>query len=470
MVSGDVERVESELRAGRLRCPWCADRLARWGRARDRSVRSVGGVERRVQPRRARCVGCACTHVLLPDGLLVRRRDGVEVIGAALVANVAGVGHRRIAERLGLPVATVRGWLRRFRFRAAAPHPSADPLPEWTKVFETRPCLKRSANFDDIETGGRLAWDRQGRLLFSVGDHGLDGLSGQAVSQQTDNDYGKVLRVDRSGAKTIFTLGHRNPQGLLDDRDGRIWETEHGPQGGAELNLLVEGKNYGWPLATYGTDYGRLTWPLAIGQHDHGRFTEPVYAFVPSIGISNLIQLGGKQFPAWKDDLLVGSLRMETLFRLRMRRDHVIYAEPIPLGSRIRDLKEGSDGRIVVWTDIGDVIVLARAPLSAGGALVYDHDCRTCHEPGVGVIARGPSLNSLVARRVASGRNYPYSQALRKLGGTWTVTRLDEFLRSPNAYAPGTSMEYGGLADATDRRSLIEFLRDKYAPEGPASH
>ena len=353
---------------------------------------------------------------------------------------------------------------------AAAPHPSADPLPEWTKVFETRPCLKRSANFDDIETGGRLAWDRQGRLLFSVGDHGLDGLSGQAVSQQTDNDYGKVLRVDRSGAKTIFTLGHRNPQGLLEDRDGRIWETEHGPQGGAELNLLVEGKNYGWPLATYGTDYGRLTWPLANGQHDHGRFTEPVYAFVPSIGISNLIQLGGKQFPAWKDDLLVGSLRMETLFRLRMRRDHLIYAEPIPLGSRIRDLKEGSDGRIVVWTDIGDVIVLARAPLSAGGALVYDHDCRTCHELGAGGMARGPSLASVVGRPVASVRSFRYSQALTKLGGKWTIERIAEFVRNPNAYAPGTSMEYGGLADATDRRSLIEFLRDKYAPEGPAGH
>lgn len=118
MVSDDVEWVESELTAGRLSCPRCGGRLAPWGQARGRNVRSAGGVERRVQPRRARCVGCGCTHVLLPDGLLVRRRDGVEVIGVALVAHVAGDGHRRIAEALGLPAATVRGWLRRFRARA----------------------------------------------------------------------------------------------------------------------------------------------------------------------------------------------------------------------------------------------------------------------------------------------------------------------------------------------------------------
>lgn len=118
MVSGDLEQVESELSAGVLGCPGCGGRLAGWGWARVRGVR-VGGGEVRVQPRRARCSGCGATHVLLPDGLLWRRRDGVEVIGSALVAHAAGAGHRTIAGRLGVPAATVRGWLRRFRARAA---------------------------------------------------------------------------------------------------------------------------------------------------------------------------------------------------------------------------------------------------------------------------------------------------------------------------------------------------------------
>lgn len=119
MVSGDLERVESELSAGVLGCPGCDGRLAPWGWARARNVRVAGGGERRVRPRRGRCVGCGATHVLLGDGLLWRRRDGVEVIGAALVAHAAGAGHRTIAAVVGVPAATVRGWLRRFRARAA---------------------------------------------------------------------------------------------------------------------------------------------------------------------------------------------------------------------------------------------------------------------------------------------------------------------------------------------------------------
>ena len=176
MVSGDVERVESELAAGRLRCPWCADRLAGWGQARARSVRSAGGAERRVQPRRARCVGCECTHVLLPDGLLARRRDEVEVIGVALVAHVAGVGHRRIAERLGVPAATVRGWLRRLRLRAAV---IAAFFTQWALTLapgSDPPAPTSSAVSDAVEAVGvatRAAvgrfgpgpvWERAGRL------------------------------------------------------------------------------------------------------------------------------------------------------------------------------------------------------------------------------------------------------------------------------------------------------------------
>jgi len=132
----DAAAVEERLRSGRLACPGCAGVLAGWGRARARTVRGPdGGV--RVVPRRSRCTGCRATHVLLPVLLLVRRADTAAVIGAALVAKAAGGGHRRIAERLGRPPGTVRGWLRRFgarveqvrvvftlRTRALAPDPA----------------------------------------------------------------------------------------------------------------------------------------------------------------------------------------------------------------------------------------------------------------------------------------------------------------------------------------------------------
>src|SRR5262249_4081638 len=157
--------------------------------------------------------------------------------------------------------------------------------------------------------------------------------------------YGKVLLLDRSGRHEIFTIGHRNPQGLLVDREHRIWETEHGPQGGDEINLLEKGRNYGYPLVTYGTEYGRYFWPLAPWAHDHGEYTEPVQAFVPSIAISNLIQVDSDLFSEWKGDLLVGSLNTQSVYRVRVRGDRIIYIEQIPVGVRVRDLAEGSDGR-----------------------------------------------------------------------------------------------------------------------------
>jgi hypothetical protein len=113
----DPSVVEADLAAGRLCCPGCERPLARWGFAREREVRMLDGV-RSLRPRRAYCHGCETTHVLLPAFSVPRRRDGAEVIGAALLANAQGDGHRRIAARLGRPPATVRGWLRAFAHRA----------------------------------------------------------------------------------------------------------------------------------------------------------------------------------------------------------------------------------------------------------------------------------------------------------------------------------------------------------------
>ena len=119
-VGKDAAGVEVLLSSGRLACPGCGEQLRGWGHARPRVIRGEDGIGWRLRPRRARCGGCGRTHVLLPVCVLARRADVVVVIGAALAGAAAGLGHRRIAERLGRPAATVRGWLRRFASRAPA--------------------------------------------------------------------------------------------------------------------------------------------------------------------------------------------------------------------------------------------------------------------------------------------------------------------------------------------------------------
>ena len=117
-VGKDAAGVEGLLSSGRLECPACGGRLRKWGHARRRLVRGPGRERWRLRPRRARCAGCRRTHVLLPVGVLARRADAAGVIGAALAAAAAGLGHRKVAEQAGRPASTVRGWLRRFAGRA----------------------------------------------------------------------------------------------------------------------------------------------------------------------------------------------------------------------------------------------------------------------------------------------------------------------------------------------------------------
>ncbi len=335
----------------------------------------------------------------------------------------------------------------------------ADPGAAWTTEFESHPCLTMVQGYDDIETGGRLAWTPDRRLLLTIGDHGFDGIRVPAYSQDTSNSYGKVLvRDPASRAWTIFTLGHRNPQGLLVDRDGRIWESEHGPQGGDELNILTAGRNYGWPLATYGTQYGATYWPLAPDAHDHGAFTEPAFVFVPSVALSNLIEVRDTTFPEWTGDLMLSSLRTQSLWRVRHRGDRIVYVEPIQIGRRVRDLVQGADGRLVLWTDEGDVVTVGRPRVNASPDIAYGQ-CKGCHEPSLTGTAMAPALRGVLDRGVAAASGYPYSAAMRGLGGTWTAARLDSFLLAPSRYAPGTTMVFGGVPDAAQRRQVIEYLR-----------
>ncbi len=209
--------------------------------------------------------------------------------------------------------------------------------PGWRTLYETTPCLpirgegrRRGISFMGQFGGGRMALLDPQTVLLTVGDFGFDGVASlETPAQDPATSYGKTIAINiADGRATLFTLGHRNPQGLFIDQSGTVWSTEHGPQGGDELNQLVRGKNYGWPYATYGTDYGSFSWPLNKPEAEQG-YQRPVFAWVPSIGVSNLLAVEGELFPQWRGDLLIGSLRAQTLFRTRIREGHVAYLEPI---------------------------------------------------------------------------------------------------------------------------------------------
>jgi cytochrome c2 len=339
--------------------------------------------------------------------------------------------------------------------------------PEWKTLYETSPCLpvhgegrRHGTPFVGYFGGGRMAMLDAQTLLLTVGDFGFDGVASlEAVSQNPESSYGKTIAINiADGRGRLFTLGNRNPQGLFIDRSGTIWSTEHGPQGGDELNQLERDKNYGWPYATYGTQYGSFSWPLNKPEAGGG-YQTPVFAWVPSIGVSNLLEVEGELFPEWRGDLLIGSLRGQTLFRARFRQGHVVYLEPIVIGSRIRDVIEGYDGRIILWTD-DDSLVSLRPNKGISGEAMFAEKCGGCHatEP-TGGNTIGPNLRGVAGRRVASLGDYPdYSPALRKLGGAWTEERLNLFLKAPGEACPGTAMDYAGDPDDGERAAIISYL------------
>ncbi len=338
----------------------------------------------------------------------------------------------------------------------------------WKTLFESQPCLptvgenhRHGIPVVGYFGGGRMAMLGDNELLLTVGDFGFDGVASPwMVSQDLTNSYGKTLRIRISdGSSTVFTFGQRNPQGLYVGSDGRIWSTEHGPQGGDELNLLVEGANYGWPYATFGTDYGSYGWPRAKVEGEHTGYALPEFAWVPSIGASQVIEVQGTHFPHWQGDLLVSSIRAASLFRVRVREGRTIYAEPIELGCGVRDLVEGTDGNLVIWSDDCGIVTLQPQAVS-GPAALFAEKCSGCHQSeSVSGNRIGPNLHGVLGRPIASLGGYPdYSVCLKKKGGDWSRESLDRFLTSPATFCPGTKMQFAGVESPKDRESIIGYL------------
>jgi cytochrome c2 len=339
---------------------------------------------------------------------------------------------------------------------------------EWKTLFDAKPCLpvegelrERASPFEGNLSGGVLALRDPNTLLFTVGFHGFDGVGArQLYSQDPGASWGTtvLIHIDQATSET-FTMGHRNEQGLYIDPAGGIWETEHGPRGGDELNYLKQGGNYGWPYVTYGTDYTSLAWPLSKTQGRHDGYLEPVFAWTPSIGVSNLIGIQKDLMPVWKGDLLISSLRAESLFRMRIVDGHAVMVEPIPIHRRIRTLLEGYDGRIILWTEDAGIVSIMPAT-GTGRQLLFATTCGGCHKTEGATHIYGPDLLHVYGRKVATASGYnEYSPALKRLGGKWNAELLDKFLANPQAIAPGTVMPFTGLPDSAQRRDIIEYLK-----------
>ena len=225
--------------------------------------------------------------------------------------------------------------------------------PSWRTIFDAEPCLTSPSVG---MSGGKMLTDSQTHLLITIGTHGSKSLSNEA-----DSHFGKVVRVEiGTGEGEIFTSGHRNPQGFVRDEDGKLWLTEHGPVGGDELNLLEPGRHYGWPHVTYGTVYNRKSTNQKLGQHDG--FTQPMFAWIPSIGISAVIVNNQELFPLWGNDLLIASLwggsHGASIFRIRRYDKKVQYVERMEIGHQIRDITHMRDGRLALLLEFDRVLFL----------------------------------------------------------------------------------------------------------------
>ena len=242
------------------------------------------------------------------------------------------------------------------------------PPVSWKTAFKADPCIKmRGMNapiFQGHHIGGRMLLDGEHHILVVVGDHDLSGVrqSEAKISLDPHSHHGKLVRIEpRTGNAEILVRGLRVPQGLVRDAKGNLWETEHGPEGGDELNLLIPGLNYGWPEVTFGRQYGHRIWPHAQVQGRHSGFAQPVYAWVPSIGISAAIVSDSQQFALWKDDLLIASLKDQSIFRTRLSENRVVYAERIYIGSGIRDMVQTDDGSIALLLSDTRILFLSRS-------------------------------------------------------------------------------------------------------------
>ncbi len=228
-------------------------------------------------------------------------------------------------------------------------------------IFQAIPAYNNNMHF-----GSRLSFGPDGMLYVTLGERSDKETRPQA--QHMNSHLGKILRLTPDGKAApgnpfigqegalpeIWTVGHRNVQSAAFDTDGKFWVVEMGPRGGDELNLVQKGKNYGWPLVTFGEEYSGL--PVANSVTHKAGFEDPVYYWDPVIAPSGAQFYTGSAFPEWQGNLFVGALREQRLVRLKIENNRVTGEEHLltDRNKRVRDVRQGPDGALYVVTDESD--------------------------------------------------------------------------------------------------------------------
>ncbi|WP_236185848.1 PQQ-dependent sugar dehydrogenase [Pseudomonas protegens] len=230
-------------------------------------------------------------------------------------------------------------------------------LKDFQVIFRQEPKLSTGNHF-----GSRLVFDRDGYLFVTLGEN-----NDRPTAQDLDKLQGKIVRlypdgrvpddnpfVGQAGVRPeIWSYGHRNPQGAaLNPWSGTLWENEHGPKGGDEINIIERGKNYGWPLATHGINYSGQPIPEALGQTAPGTVA-PHHVWEKSPGISGMAFYDSDRFTPWQHNVFIGALASQELIRLQFNGDRVEHEERLlgGLKARIRDVRQGPDGYLYILTD-----------------------------------------------------------------------------------------------------------------------